>query len=60
MHGDYLSPGVTSAEAKPHSWPLCLLLGLLAREQLSSLLGPNLSEKLFSNRKSQLIKACSM
>lgn len=54
VHGELRSPHVTGAEAEPHSQPLCLLLRLLAREWLPSLLGPNLSEKLFSSSKRQI------
>lgn len=48
------SPIITDAETKPHNWFFQLLLRLLAREQLPSLLSPNLSGKLFSNRKRQI------
>lgn len=55
MHGGgSLRSGITGAEAEPRSRPLRPPLGLLAREQLPSLLSPNLSEKLFTNRKRQI------
>lgn len=52
--GGSLRSGITGAEAEPRSRPLRPPLGLLAREQLPSLLSPNLSEKLFTNRKRQI------
>lgn len=46
------SPIITGA--KPCNWFLQLLFRLVARERVPSLLSSNLSEKLFSNRKSQI------